>query len=58
MTDAEHIELADLRRGIKGRAARSGYRSPRYDSLYADWQRADGPVKNCHSVRQPRQEFL
>ena len=58
MSDAEHIELADLLHGIKGRAAISGYRSDLYDSLYADWHRVDAPEKNCHSVRQPRQESL
>ena len=58
MTDLEHAELAELLRRIKGRAAISGYRSDLYDSLYADWRRVDAPVKNCHSVRQPRQECL
>ena len=58
MSDAEHIELANLLHGIKGRAAISGYRSDLYDSLYTDWHRVDAPEKNCHSVRQPRQESL
>ena len=58
MTDAEHGELADLLRRINGRAAISGYRSDLYDSLYAGWHRVDAPEKNCHSVRQPRQECL
>lgn len=58
MTDAQHTELAHLLHGIKARAAVSGYRSDLYDSLYADWRRVDAPEKNCHSVRQPRQESL
>ena len=58
MSDAEHIELADLLNGIKGRAAVSGYRNELYDALYADWHRLDAPEKICHSVRQPRQESL
>ena len=39
MTDAEHAELAELLRGIKGRAAISGYRNELYDALYAGWNR-------------------
>ncbi len=58
MTDAQHTELARLLHGVKGCAAISGYRSELYDSLYADWDRVDAPEKNCHSVRQPRQESL
>ena len=58
MTDDDHIELADLLRQIKGRAAISGYRNDLYDSLYADWYRMDAPEKICHSVRQPRRESL
>jgi DNA adenine methylase len=58
MSDVEHIELSRLLHGIKGRAAISGYRSDLYDSIYADWHRVDAPEKNCHSVRQPRQESL
>lgn len=58
MSDAEHTELAHLLHGIRGRAAISGYRSELYDSLYGDWHRVDAPAKNCHSVRQLRQESL
>ena len=58
MTDFEHTELARLLHKIKGRAAISGYQSDLYDYLYRDWTRIDAPEKNCHSVRQPRQESL
>lgn len=58
MTDADHIELANLLHEIEGRAAVSGYRNELYDALYGDWHRVDAPEKNCHSVRQPRQESL
>lgn len=58
MSDAEHTELAQLLHTIRGRAAISGYRSELYDSLYGDWRRVDAPAKNCHSVRQLRQESL
>ena len=58
MTDEDHIELARTLHGIAGRAAISGYRSELYDALYEDWHRVDAQEKNCHSVRQPRQECL
>lgn len=58
MSDFDHEELAGLLHNIRGRAAISGYRSDLYDSIYADWHRVDAPEKNCHSVRQPRQESL
>ena len=58
MSDFDHTELAWLLHRIKGRAAISGYRSDLYDSIYADWNRVDAPEKNCHSVRQLRQESL
>ena len=58
MTDAEHRELADTLQTIRGRAVLSGYRTDLYDRLYKDWRRVDAPVRNCHSVRKPRQECL
>ncbi|MDE2968481.1 MAG: DNA adenine methylase [Chloroflexota bacterium] len=58
MTDAEHMELADVLHRIKGRAVLSGYRTALYDSLYADWTRIDAEERTAHSVRQMRQESL
>ena len=58
MTDRDHEQLAGVLHSIRGRAVLSGYRTPFYDDLYAKWRRVDAPEKNCHSVRQPRQESL
>ncbi len=58
MTDAEHIELAEILNDIRGRAVLSGYRTPLYDGLYSNWNRIDAPERLAHSVRQLRQESL
>lgn len=44
MTTDDHRKLATALHGIKGRAALSGYPSPLYDELYADWHRFVMPV--------------
>lgn len=56
MTDEDHIELANVLQSLKGRAILSGYRTDLYDDLYASWRRVDAAERNCHSVRQVRQE--
>lgn len=38
MTDQDHIELAKVLHQVKGMVALSGYSSPLYEQLYADWQ--------------------
>jgi DNA adenine methylase len=58
LTDAEHEALAGKLRGIKGRAAVSGYCSELYETLFKGWIRIDAPIKQTHSVKQPRQESL
>ena len=58
MSDHDHIQLAEVLRRIRGRAVLSGYRTELYDNLYADWNRVDAKVRNCHSVRKPRQESV
>jgi DNA adenine methylase len=58
MTDPEHWELARTLSGIKGKAAVSGYRCDLMDTLYKGWSRIDAPEKQCHSVKQIRQEAL
>lgn len=58
MTDAEHIELANLLYSIKGRAAISGYRTNLYDKLYLDWNRIDASLKTINSSKGKRQECL
>lgn len=58
MSDSDHRKLADTLSKIKGRAAVSGYRGPLMDQLYKDWNRHDAEMKNCHSIKKPRQEAL
>ena len=58
MSDGDHAELASALSSIRGRAVLSGYRTPLYDELYRGWRRIDAPVRNAHSVRQPRRESL
>lgn len=58
MTDAEHIELANLLHKIRGRAVVSGYRTKLYDRLFSEWSRIDAPVKTCNSSKGKRQESL
>lgn len=58
MTDAEHIELANLLHTVRGRAVVSGYRTKLYDRLFDEWIRIDAPVKTCNSSKGKRQESL
>lgn len=44
MTDADHRELADTVRACRAAVVLSGYDSPLYDELYADWHRAEIPT--------------
>lgn len=41
MTDADHRELADCLKGLKGMVILSGYPSSLYDDLYGAWRRLD-----------------
>ena len=58
MDEREHRELSKILKECKGKAAISGYRCDLMDTLYKDWRRFDAPEKNCHSVKQKRQESL
>ncbi len=58
MTATQHIELASVLAGAKGKVAISGYHGDLMDELYRSWRFADAPVKNCHSVKKPRQETV
>ena len=58
MSDDDHRELAALLRHVKGRAVLSGYRSPLYNELFADWHRVDADEKLCNSSKGKRQESL
>lgn len=58
MVDEEHRELAAVLHRVKGQVAVSGYRGILMDELYGDWRRLEAPIKNCLSVKKPRQEIL
>ena len=58
MTDADHIELADVLNSAEGKVAVSGYRCDLMEDLYSDFTRFDAPEKLCHSVKRPRTEAL
>jgi DNA adenine methylase len=58
MTEKDHIELAQVLRSIKGKAAVSGYRCDLLSALYQGWRCVEAPEKNCHSVKKPRTEAL
>ena len=58
MDESEHIDLAGALLSCKGKAAISGYRNSLMDKLYKGWRRFDANPKNCHSVKQVRQECL
>lgn len=58
MSDQEHRELAAILRRARGKVAVSGYDSPLFNELYADWHRTEAPVKPIHSSKAMRQEVL
>jgi DNA adenine methylase len=58
MDEKQHIELAAALHRCKGDVAISGYRCDLMDRLYEDWRRFDAPMKQCHSIKKPRQECL
>jgi DNA adenine methylase len=58
MDEKAHRDLANALRKCKGKVAISGYRCGLMEELYGDWHREDALIKNCHSVKQPRQEAL
>lgn len=44
MTDDEHRDLAEALRSTPATVLLSGYPSPLYEDLYADWHRVDRPI--------------
>jgi DNA adenine methylase len=58
MTDDDHRELAEVLHNVKGKVALSGYHCDLLDEIYGDWHFVEEEVKNCHSVKEPRQEVL
>lgn len=58
MDEDAHRQLADTLGNCEGMVAISGYRCDLMDELYRGWRRYDPPPKNCHSVKELRQEAL
>lgn len=58
MSEDGHVELAAQLLACKGKVALSGYRNSLMDKLYTGWRRFDAPIKQCHSIKKPRQECL
>lgn len=58
MTNYAHRELALVLHDVNGKVALSGYKCSLLEELYGDWKCVEGPTKNCHSVKKPRQEAL
>ena len=56
MTDDQHRALSEFLHGLKGAVVLSGYHSPLYDGLYADWARTEKHA-NADGAR-PRVEVL
>jgi DNA adenine methylase len=46
MTDADHVRLAKVLNGVKGKVILSGYPSGLYDGLYSGWRRREFRKKN------------
>jgi DNA adenine methylase len=58
MAEGEHIDLAATLKRCRGKVAVSGYRNTLMDRLYGEWRRFDAPPKQCHSVKEVRQESM
>lgn len=58
MDSDQHGELAKVLTSANGKVAISGYRCPQMDAWYKGWRRFDAPEKQCHSIKQMRQECL
>ena len=56
MTTAEHISLSMILHAVRGVVVLSGYPSPVYDELYADWRLVEHKAWTCHG--SPRTEIL
>lgn len=58
MDEEEHIRLAAVLNGIKGKAAISGYRDDLMDRLFKGWRRFDAGKRTAHSIKREREECL
>jgi DNA adenine methylase len=58
MDAIDHRNLSNVLRNCKGKVALSGYKCNLLDELYSGWDCIKAPIKNCQSVKKPRQEVL
>jgi DNA adenine methylase len=58
MDETAHARLAGTLNQCEGMVAISGYRCDLMDELYRAWRRYDPPPKNCHSIKELRQEAV
>ena len=58
LDETQHEELASVLNKCRGKVAVSGYHCDLMDELFKGWRRFDAPAKQCHSVKQTRQESL
>jgi DNA adenine methylase len=58
MNETAHAQLSEVLRHCNGKVAVSGYRCDLMDQLYESWRCVEAPAKNCHSVKELRQEAL
>jgi DNA adenine methylase len=58
MDENSHRELAKALYRCKGKVAISDYRCDLMDDLYKDFRVHEDDAKNCHSVKEMRQEAL
>jgi len=58
MNSIDHRNLAEVLRSCEGNVALSGYKCRLLDELYDGWHCIKAPIKNCQSVKKPRQEVL
>jgi DNA adenine methylase len=56
MTEQNHVELAQVLRGLRGHVVLSGYDSPLYANLYGDWQKHTRPARADQGL--PRTEVV
>lgn len=58
MTDDEHRQLADVLHSVQGKVALSGYDCSLMQELYGNWTCIKASPKQCHSIKELRQEAL
>jgi DNA adenine methylase len=58
MSNEEHVRLSQVLRGIKGKAAVSGYDCDLMHDLYKDWHIHREKTKKAMSIKKDRQEVL